>query len=86
MSISDIKMQLLELYDADISESLISSVTDKVSEDVKEWQNRPLEPIVFFDCIVIKVRQKKRIIPFVKSSTMNYNKSIFSHDNIICII
>ena len=41
MSISDIKMQLLELYDADISESLISSVTDKVSEDVKEWQNRP---------------------------------------------
>ncbi len=34
-------------------------------DDVKAWQNRPLEgiyPIVYFDCIVVKVRQDKRII------------------------
>ena len=49
----------------DVSESLISRVTDEVLDEVKAWQTRPLEsiyPIVFFDCIVVKVRQDKRII------------------------
>jgi transposase-like protein len=65
MSLSDIKIQLQELYDADISESLISKITDGVIEEVKSWQNRALEaiyPIVFFDCLVVKVRHEKRII------------------------
>jgi putative transposase len=65
MSLSDIQIQLEELYGAQISESLISRITDDVMDDVKAWQNRPLEavyPIVFFDCLVVKVRQDKRII------------------------
>lgn len=65
MSLSDIKLQLKELYGADISESLISRITDDVMDDVKAWQTRPLEsvyPIVFFDCLVVKVRQDKSII------------------------
>ena len=65
MSISDIKIQLEELYGAEVSESLISRVTDDVIEEVKAWQSRALEavyPIVFFDCLVVKVRQDKRII------------------------
>ena len=65
MSLSDIKIQIQELYGAEISESLISKITDDVMEDVKSWQGRPLEPvypIVFFDCLVVKVRQDKRII------------------------
>ncbi|MDY9474694.1 transposase, partial [Escherichia coli] len=35
-------------------------VTDAVMEQVVEWQNRPLDavyPIVYLDCIVLKVRQ-----------------------------
>ena len=50
---------------ADISTSLISRVTDAVIEQVIEWQARPLEsiyPIVYLDCIVIKIRQDKRVI------------------------
>lgn len=65
MSLSDIQMQLQELYDANISESLISKITDGVADEVKAWQNRALEsiyPIVFFDCLVLKVRHEKRII------------------------
>lgn len=65
MSLSDIQIQIQELYGAEVSESLISNITDSVIEDVKIWQNRPLEsvyPIVFFDCFVVKVRQDKRII------------------------
>ncbi|WP_320412886.1 IS256 family transposase [Cardinium endosymbiont of Oedothorax gibbosus] len=65
MSLSDIQIQIQGLYGAEVSESLISNVTDSVIEDVKIWQNRPLESvysIVFFDCFVVKVRQDKRII------------------------
>ena len=65
MSISDIKIQLEELYGAEVSESLISRVTDDVIDEVKAWQSRALEavyPIVFFDCLIVKVRQDKRII------------------------
>lgn len=65
MSLSDIKIQLEELYGANVSESLISRITDDIMDEVKSWQNRPLErvyAIVFFDCLVVKVRQDKRII------------------------
>lgn len=65
MSLSDIKLQLKELYETEVSESLISKVTDGVMDEVRAWQNRPLEsvyPVVFFDCLVVKVRQDKRII------------------------
>ena len=65
MSVSDIKIQIQELYGAEISESLISRVTDNVMDEVKSWQNRPLESIyaiVYFDALVVKVRQDKRII------------------------
>lgn len=65
MSVSDIKIQMQELYGAEISESLISRITDDVMDEVKLWQSRALEsvyPIVFFDCLVVKVRQDKRII------------------------
>jgi len=50
---------------AEISESLISRVTDNITDEVRSWQNRPLEgiyTIVYFDALVVKVRQDKRII------------------------
>ena len=54
-----------ELYGADASPSLISKVTDAVINQVIEWQARPLDsvyPIVYLDCIVLKIRQDKRVI------------------------
>ncbi|EXB30110.1 transposase, Mutator family protein [Acinetobacter baumannii 1440422] len=42
-----------EMYDADVSASLISKVTDAVIEQVTEWQNRALDslyPVVYLDC------------------------------------
>jgi len=54
-----------EMYGADISASLVSKVTDAVIEQVIEWQARPLDavyPIVYLDCIVLKIRQDKRVI------------------------
>lgn len=60
LSTKDISTQLKELYGAEVSASLISSVTSQVSEQVRSWQTRPLDrvyPIVYLDCIVVKVRE-----------------------------
>ena len=65
MSTRDIVAAFKEMYDAEVSASLISKVTDSVIERVIEWQNRPLDdlyPIVYMDCIRVKVRQDKRVI------------------------
>lgn len=54
-----------EMYGAQVSPALISKVTDAVHDQVQEWQNRnldPLYPIVYLDCIVVKVRQNKQVI------------------------
>lgn len=54
-----------EMYDADVSASLISKVTDRVIDQVQQWQNRTLEPIypiVYLDCLVLKIRQNQRVI------------------------
>lgn len=65
MSTQDIQAELEDAYGVDVSTSFISNVTAAVSDDVKAWQNRPLDrlyPILFLDCIVVKVREDKSII------------------------
>ena len=65
MTTREIVATFKEMYDAEISPTLISRVTDAVLERVVEWQSRPLEavyPIVYLDCIVVKIRQDKRVI------------------------
>lgn len=70
MTTREIVATFKEMYGADVSASLVSKVTDAVIEQVIEWQSRPLDavyPIVYLDCIVVKIRQDKKII----------NKSIY---------
>ncbi|WP_040155170.1 IS256 family transposase, partial [Yersinia ruckeri] len=65
MTTRDIVATFKEMYDADVSPTLISKVTDAVKEQVTEWQNRPLDslyPIVYLDCIVVKVRHNGSVI------------------------
>jgi len=65
MTTREIVATFKEMYDADVSPSLISKVTDSVLERVIEWQSRPLDdiyPIVYLDCIVLKIRQDKQVI------------------------
>lgn len=53
------------MYDANVLPTLISKVTDAVKKQVTEWQNRQLDalyPIVYMDCIVVKVRQNGSVI------------------------
>jgi putative transposase len=65
MSVSDIEEQLKEIYNFEISTSAISRITDRVTQDVAVWQNRPLESlycVVWMDGIVFKVRENARVI------------------------
>jgi len=59
LTVREIQSHLEEMYGTEVSPSLISAVTDAVSEEVKAWQARPLEPlypILYLDCIHVKVR------------------------------
>src|SRR6201997_3877543 len=61
MTVREIQGRLAELYGAEVSPDLISRVTDAVLDEVREWQNRPLDPVypvVFFDALRVKIRDE----------------------------
>ena len=65
LSTRDIQAEIQDMYGVELSPTLISQVTDNVMDEVKSWQNRPLEPqypIVFLDALVVKVKENKQII------------------------
>ena len=65
MTVRDISDHINEAYGFDVSESMVSRITDKVLPLVREWQARPLESvyaIVFLDAIHYPVRQDGRIV------------------------
>jgi transposase-like protein len=65
MSTRDIAATFKEMYGAEVSPGLISQVTDSVKEEIDKWQGRSLEalyPIVYLDCIAVKIRHDKRVI------------------------
>ena len=65
MSNSDIEEQIREAYNFEVSTSTISRITDRITQDIVTWQNRPLEPvylIVWMDGIVFKVRENSKVI------------------------
>src|SRR6202051_737810 len=59
MTTREIEGHLKEMYGVDVSPTLISSVTEAVMEEVKAWQNRPLEEtyaILYLDALRVKIR------------------------------
>ena len=62
MTIRDIQGHLHEMYGVDVSAALISEVTDSVTEEVKAWQDRPLEalyPIAYLDALDVGVDESE---------------------------
>jgi putative transposase len=60
LSTRDIEAHLAEIYGVRVGRDLISRVTDAVMDDVREWQQRPLDdvyPVLFLDALVLKVRE-----------------------------
>jgi transposase-like protein len=90
-STRDISAQLEELYGAKVSASLISEVTDSVSEDVKAWQCRPLDEVypillrrrcanVYLDALYVNInvsgRVSKRAVYVVLGVTVEGTKTL----------
>jgi putative transposase len=64
MTTREIQGHLEEMYQVEVSPSLISEVTDGVMEQARAWQNRPLEPfygVVFLDALYVKMRHEGRV-------------------------
>lgn len=64
MSYRDISSHIKELYDTDISHTVLSQITDRIIPDVKAWQSRPLEPlccILWLDAMHYKVKVDGKI-------------------------
>jgi putative transposase len=60
LSTRDIEAHLAEIYGVDVGRDLISRVTDAVLDDVREWQQRPLDdvyPVIFLDALRLKIRE-----------------------------
>lgn len=65
LSVADIEEELYELYGYRLSTSAISVITNRVSQEVTEWQNRPLDSVycvVWMDGVVFKVRTNGKVI------------------------
>jgi transposase-like protein len=71
------------MYDFEISDGTLSSITDRIIPEIKEWQNRPLEsvyPILWLDAMHYKVREdgqvKSKAVYSVLSVTMDGTKEV----------
>ena len=64
MGLRDISSHIKEMYDTDISHTVLSQITDKIIPDIKAWQSRPLEAmycIVWLDAMHYKVRSDGKV-------------------------
>jgi len=62
MTSGEVKGHLLEIYGTSVSKDTISRITDGIVEEMKAWQNRPVDPlypVLIIDAVVIKVRDSQ---------------------------
>jgi transposase-like protein len=77
MSLRDIGFYIEEMYNVEISPSVLSEITDRVIPQVKEWQNRPLAdvyPIVWLDAMHYKARDGGKVVSRAVYNILAVNK------------
>jgi len=77
MSLRDISKHIKDMYDTDISHATLSSITDKIIPEVKEWQSRPLEElytIVWLDAMHYKVKEDHRMVSHAVYNVLGINR------------
>mgnify|MGYP000545438487 FL=1 len=65
MSYRDISGHIEDLYGINVSAATLSAITDKIIDEVKAWQQRPLDshyPFIWLDAIHYKIKQNGRYI------------------------
>lgn len=59
LTTGEVQAHMAEVYGADVSRDTVSRITDRIVEEMTEWQNRPLDrvyPVLFIDALVVKIR------------------------------
>lgn len=80
MSYRDISKHIHEMYDTEISHTVLSQITDKIIPEIKAWQNRSLEavyPIIWLDAMRFKVKEDGRVVHKSLYNILGVNKDGF---------
>ncbi|MGB5750754.1 MAG: IS256 family transposase [Desulfobacterales bacterium] len=80
MSYRDISKHIQEMYDTEISHTVLSQITDKIIPEIKAWQSRPLEavyPIIWLDAMRFKVKEDGRVVHKSLYNILGVNKDGF---------
>ncbi len=76
MSYSDMRQHVGEMYGLEVSQATISSITDRLIPEMKEWQQRPLDEVysfVWLDAIHYKVKDNGRYVSKAVYSILGLN-------------
>lgn len=77
MSYQDIRNHLKEIYGIEVSQGLLTKITDKILPIITEWRNRPLESvytIVFLDAMFFKTRESGKVTNKVVYNILGINQ------------
>ena len=77
MSFRDISAHIEEMYDMEISHTVLSEITDRVLPQITAWQNRPLAPmyvIVWLDAMFYKIRHEGKVVTRSLYNILGINK------------
>ena len=80
MSYRDISKHIQEMYDTEISHTVLSQITDKIIPEIKAWQSRSLEavyPIIWLDAMRFKVKEDGRVVHKSLYNILGVNKDGF---------
>ncbi|QOR36924.1 IS256 family transposase [Clostridium sp. 'deep sea'] len=76
MSQRDISATINDIYGFEISHEKISTITDRVLEEVSEWQNRPLKKFytfLFVDCMYVSVKKEYETKSYAVYTILGYD-------------
>ena len=65
MTIRDIQQHLEATYGTELSHETISNITDQVLDEVRAWQDRPLDafyPVMYLDAISVKIKDGGKVV------------------------
>ena len=65
LSTREISETIKEIYNVELSPTMISNITDSILEEIEEWQRRPLKevyPIVFIDAVHFNVKEENMVV------------------------
>ncbi len=77
MSYRDISKHIEEMYDMEISHTVLSQITDKIIPEIKAWQSRPLDPvypIIWLDAMHFKVKEDGKVVHKALYNILGINK------------